>query len=114
MDWCYTELVSLFSHFHDEDVLQRIRCLGRWQSSEEQQVQSLSSFLNLLTCTAAERSWYMLHFTFTFPEQWCGLLADGRAGLDAMDEFVEICKTIILAEHALRDPDHRDRVAPWS
>ena len=110
MQWVDEELFNLFPQFHDPVVLHRLQCGVTSALDLEQQAGSLSSFFELLVCTAGERSWYMLHFTFTMPEQWAGMLAPLRVGLDAFEEFCNTAKLIIRAEIALQDPHHEDRV----
>lgn len=110
MVWVDDELFRLFAQFHDSIVLNRLHCGPQCPTDIAQQTKTLSSFLELMVCTAGERSWYMLHFTYTFPEQWAGMLAPLREGLDAFNDFKTIADVILKAEVALQDPNHDDRV----
>lgn len=112
MHWVDQEIFKIFSQFHEPMVLQRLRCGAMSSVEASQQTSTLSSFLELLVCTAGERAWYMLQYTYTFPEQWAGLLAPLREGLDAFNEFQEIAQLVIKAELTLQDPNHPERVVP--
>ena len=112
MHWVDEEIFKLFVQFHEPMVLQRLGCGATSTVEASQQNSTLSSFLELLVCTASERAWYMLQYTYTFPEQWAGHLAPLREGLDAFNEFKEIAQLIIKAELTLGDPNHSERVVP--
>lgn len=105
------ELFPLFSQFHNEEVLARLKCGARSHLELSQQTNQLLSFLELMTCTAGERAWHMLHHSYTFPEQWAAMLAPLREGLDAFGEFKHIAELVVSAETTLKDPKHGDRVA---
>ena len=111
LHWVDDELFPLFSQFHNEVVLSRLRCGARSHNDVSQQGSLLESFLELITCTAGERAWHMLHHSYTFPEQWAAMLAPLREGLDAFEEFRHIAELVISAETALKDPKHGGRVA---
>ena len=113
MNWCYTEISRLFQQFHDHDVLKRLSCDLPSPTASELQGEFLQNFLKLLAHTASERSWYLLHFTYTFPEQWVAIIAPGEGSNAGMNLFRRLSKLIIKAEEIMQDPDHGERVAAW-
>ena len=74
--------------------------------------ENFKSFFKLTVCHAAERVWFMLHYSHTLPEMFAGLLDDHEGNRnDCFDRFCFMAKTVIEAETAMRDSNHSERVA---
>ena len=73
----------------------------------------VEAFWRLTVATASERSWHMLHHTYTFPEGFAGLISvNEQESLQCMARIRETAELILAAEEASRDPEHNDRVVP--
>ena len=118
LKWVKDEISLLFSQMGHEAVLRRLDLFrgkvvqaGKPQLSSSQ-LQHLDAFWRLSVCTAAERSWYMLHFVFTAPEMFSGILSSSEdESLDCLARVKQLAKLILGAEAAMNDAAHGDRVA---
>ena len=121
MRWITKEIGLLFSQCHMSEILQRLHLLkghggvdtasGLSKLSDEQ-LQNAAAFWRLTVCVAGERSWHMLHHTFTFPEGFAGLLSDDAAERHScLARVRRAAELITAAESALLDAEHDDRVA---
>ena len=73
----------------------------------------VEAFWRLTVATASERSWHMLHHTYTFPEGFAGRISvNEQESLQCMARIRETAELILAAEEASKDPEHNDRVVP--
>lgn len=110
MVWVRDEIALLFSQIHNVTVLSRLECCGHDISLERQQ-SNINAFWNLTVATASERSWYMLNYSYSFPEMLAGLLDHITTfGNDCLDRFIQMGKALCDAEEAMNDPTNQDRI----
>jgi len=111
MSWVRDEIALLFSQFFNEIVLLRTECLGTHLRDNVRE-ENFKSFFKLTVCHAAERAWFMLHYSHTLPEMLVGLLDDDEGNRrDCFARFCLMASTMLEAETAMQDSTHTERVA---
>ena len=111
MAWVRDEIALLFSQFFNEIVLRRTECLGPHLTDSVKE-ENFKSFFKLTVCHAAERAWFMLHYSHTMPEMLVGFLDNDEGNRnDCFGRFCYMAQTLLEAETAMQDSTHTERVA---
>ncbi|CAE7273848.1 unnamed protein product, partial [Symbiodinium necroappetens] len=117
MAWLKDEISLLFQQAHDPVVLRRLKVWkgmarnddGSLKPTDMQQ-EHLEAFWNLVVATASERTWFLLHYVYTGPEMFAGLISDDEGeALACLARVRSAAECLIAAERAVNDPQHQDR-----
>ena len=85
--------------------------VGSSGDSLELQDRRAKDFFSLTICTATARSWHMMSYSLSLPDQWVGVLSnDDDESLAAMARTRDLALLILGAEAAVNNPNHNDRV----
>ena len=74
MSWIHTEIRVIMQQLHDPDILQRLLIDDRRKLAESTPAARvrMKEFLSCSACTASERAWFMLGYSYLAQEQPCG------------------------------------------
>ena len=115
--WINDEIYTLFRQLHSVEILHRLGVSSTHivANASVEDRQTVQLFYELTIHMCAERSWFMLHYSMTLPEQWCGLLApDNDESLACLRRVVATAQTVLRAEACVNDTRHPERIAARS
>ena len=111
--WILSEIAKLFSQLRDQTVLSRLGITTAVPVTREEERVRGQDFVRLTVCTAAARSWHMLWYSESCPEQFAGILSNKNPeSMAALGQVRDTALLVLGAERAARDEEHNDRVAP--